>query len=179
SVPIITWVDELTNNIVEEFPQIVVETKSITHLVKQMNDGKLPEGESFKEKVSDIPDEQLKLFLNENETKGGITVGIKHLEADEINQFITELESYLKHNKAKEIETTFTGKSVLDVEMIRGLTTGRYQLTLLGMGLVFMSLLLIYRHHVKAFIPLLPIMFIVAWTGLVMYLFDINYTPFT
>ena len=179
SVPIITWVDELTNNIVEEFPQIVVETKSITHLVKQMNDGKLPEGESFKEKVSDIPDEQLKLFLNENETKGVITVGIKHLEADELNQFITELESYLNHNKANEIETTITGKSVLDVEMIRGLTTGRYQMTLLGMGLVFMSLLLIYRHPVKAFLPLLPIMFIVGWSGLVMYLLDISYTPLT
>src|SRR5699024_11974409 len=120
------------------------------HLVKQMNDGKLPEGESFKEKVSDIPDEQLKLFLNENETKGVITVGIKHLEADELNQFITELESYLNHNKANEIETTITGKSVLDVEMIRGVTTGRYKQTLVGMGLVFMRLLLIYHHTVTA-----------------------------
>src|SRR5699024_8541665 len=88
-------------------------------------------------------------------------------------------ESYLNHNKANEIETTITGKSGLDVEMIRGLTTGRYQMTLLSMGLVFMSLLLIYRHAVKAFLPLLHIMFIVVRSGVVMYLVDISYTPLT
>src|SRR5699024_619589 len=179
SNPIITWVDEVTNNIVEKFPQIVVETKSITHLVKQMNDVKLPEGESFKEKVSDIPDEQLKLFLNEHNTKGVITVGIKHLEADELNQFINKLESFLNQNQTNEVETTITGKSVLDVEMIQGISTRRYQMVLLGMCLVFISVLLIDRHPIKAFLALLPIMFIVGWSGLLMYLLDISYTPLT
>lgn len=52
-------------------------------------------------------------------------------------------------------------------------------MTLLGMGLVFLSLLLIYRHPIKALIPLLPIIFIIGWSGLVMYLLDISYTPLT
>src|SRR5699024_7654494 len=93
--------------------------------------------------------------------------------------FISDLGVYLDENKAKAIDTTITGKAVLDVEMIQGLTTGRYQMTLLGMGLVFFSLLLIYRHPVKAVLPLLPIVFIVGWSGLVMYLLDISYTPLT
>lgn len=175
----ITWVDELTENIGKEFPDVVVETKSITHLVKQMNDGELLDSELFREEVEDIPEEQLKLFLNESETKGVITVGIKHLETDDLKQFIDDLGVYLYNNQSDGIETTITGKSVLDVKMIQGLTTGRYQMTLLGMGLVFFSLLLIYRHPIKAFIPLLPIIFIVGWSGLVMYLLDISYTPLT
>src|SRR5690625_1217076 len=52
-------------------------------------------------------------------------------------------------------------------------------MTLIGMGLVFLSLLLIYRHPVKAFIPLLPIIMIVGWSGLAMYLLDMDYTPLT
>ncbi|WP_243463090.1 MMPL family transporter [Mesobacillus boroniphilus] len=40
-------------------------------------------------------------------------------------------------------------------------------------------MLLVYRHPVKAFIPLLPIALIVGWSGGAMYLLDIKYTPLT
>lgn len=176
---VMKWVNNLTETIGTEFPDVVVETKSITDIVKQINDGELPEDESFKEQIAEIPSEQLKLFLNDSETKGVITVGIKHLEAEKLKQFIDNLGTYLDNNELDAVKTTITGKSVLDVEMIEGLTTGRYQMTLLGMGLVFLSLLIIYRHPVKAFIPLLPIIFIVGWSGLIMYFLDISYTPLT
>lgn len=179
SYPVITWVDKLTENIDAEFPEVVVETKSITHILKQMNDEKLPDEESLKEQIADISESQIKNFLNESESKGVINVGIKHLEADKLKQFIDDLNIYLEENKMELVETKVTGKAVLDVEMIRGLTTGRYQMTLLGMGLVFVSLLLIYRHPIKAMIPLLPIIFIVGWSGLTMYFLDISYTPLT
>lgn len=176
---IVRWVDNLTESLGVEFPDVVVETKSITNIVKQMNDGELLGGESFNERIADIPEEQLKLFLNESQTKGVITVGIKHLEAEKLKLFIDDLGLYLDNNALGAVETTITGKAVLDVEMIQGLTTGRYQMTLLGMGLVFISLLLIYRHPIKAFIPLLPIIFIVGWSGLAMYFLDVSYTPLT
>ncbi|MFT8320807.1 MAG: MMPL family transporter [Bacillus sp. (in: firmicutes)] len=176
---VMKWVNNLTETIGTEFPEVVVETKSITDIVKQINDGELPEDESFKEQIAEIPSEQLKLFLNDSETKGVITVGIKHLEAEKLKQFIDNLGTYLDNNELDAVKTTITGKAVLDVEMIEGLTTGRYQMTLLGMGLVFLSLLIIYLHPVKAFIPLLPIIFIVGWSGLIMYFLDISYTPLT
>lgn len=179
SYPVITWVDEVTTDVGEAFPEVIVETKSITHLVKQMNEGELPEEVAFKEQVSDIPEDQRKMFLTESKEKGVITLGIKHLEADDMKQFLGDLDTYLVDNKKESVETTITGKAVLDVEMIQGLTTGRYQMTLLGMGLVFVSLLLIYRHPIKAMIPLLPIIFIVGWSGLTMYFLDISYTPLT
>lgn len=176
---VMEWVSNLTETIGSEFPDVVVETKSITDIVKQINDGELPKDESFKDQIAEIPSKQLKLFLNGSETKGVITVGIKHLEAEKLKQFIDDLGTYLETQELDAVKTTITGKSVLDVEMIEGLTTGRYQMTLLGMGLVFLSLLLIYRHPVKAFIPLLPIIFIVGWSGLIMYFLDISYTPLT
>lgn len=176
---VITWVDELTETIGLEFPTVVVDTKSITSIVRLMNDGELPGGDTFSEQIVDLPEDQLKLFLNEAQTKGLITVGIEHLETEDLQVFIKDLDIYLQKHQIGLIETTITGKSVLDVEMIKGLTTGRYQMTLLGMGLVFFGLLLIYRHPIKAFIPLLPILFIVGWSGLAMYFLDISYTPLT
>src|SRR5699024_4785968 len=176
---IMIWVDKLTEDMGTEFPDVVVQTKSISNIVKQINDEELPKQESLGEQIADIPTEQLKLFLNDTNTKGVITVGIKHLEAENLKVFIDDLRVYLDGNELDDVNTTITGKAVLDVEMIQGLTTGRYQMTLLGMGLVFFSLLLIYRHPVKAFIPLLPILFIVGWSGLAMYFLDISYTPLT
>ena len=52
-------------------------------------------------------------------------------------------------------------------------------MTLLGMGLVFVGLLAIYRHPVKAFLPLLPIILIVGWSGGAMHMMGMEYTPLT
>ncbi|KIY21254.1 MULTISPECIES: efflux RND transporter permease subunit [Mesobacillus] len=173
----INWTDRMTESISKEFPDVVVETKSIASVLKQTNDGKITE--NTEKIVNDMPKDQVKLLVNEGRTKGVITVGIKHLEASELKDFIGNLESYIKNEEQSGIETTVTGKSVLDVEMVSSLTTGRYEMTLLGIGLVFLGLLAIYRHLVKAFIPLLPILFIVGWSGGIMYLFNISYTPLT
>ncbi|SDQ95613.1 hypothetical protein SAMN05216232_3841 [Virgibacillus subterraneus] len=175
----IIWVDNMTSSIKTEFPNVVVSTRSITSVVKQMNNGQLVQGEEFKDELADISKDQLKLFLNDDWTKGVITVEIKHLETGQLQTFISELERYLEKNETAGVEQIITGKSVLDVAMIEGLTTGRYQMTLLGMGLVFLGLLMVYRQPVKAFIPLLPIILIVGWSGLAMYLLNIDYTPLT
>lgn len=179
SEPTMSWVNQLTDSIKNEFPHIVVETKAVTTILKRMNDGQLSNDEPFEKQITAIPEMQLKLFLNESQTKGMITVGIQHLKAEDLKQFINELDLHLNKNSISGVETAITGKAVLDVEMVHGLTTGRYKMTLLGMGLVFLSLLLIYRHPLKAFIPLLPIIFIVGWSGLIMYLLGIRYTPLT
>lgn len=173
------WTEELTASLQREFPSVVVDTNSLPALLKQANDGEMPDQEETADILADMPEEQLKLFVNENRDSAVVNVGIKHLEAEELQNFIARMEAYVSESQPEGINAIVTGKSVLDVEMVTALTTGRYKMTLLGMGLVFIALLLIYRHPVKAFIPLLPILFIVGWSGGMMYLFDINYTPLT
>src|SRR5699024_7555120 len=72
-----------------------------------------------------------------------------------------------------------TGKSVLDVEMVHGLTSGRIQMTLLGLALVFAALLIIYRNFFKALIPVFPVVLIVGISSGVTYLLGIQFTPIT
>src|SRR5690625_885043 len=73
---VLLWVDDLTEALPEEYKDTIENTKSITDILKQMNDGELPESEEFTAQLGDIPEEQRKLFLNEPETKGVITAGI-------------------------------------------------------------------------------------------------------
>lgn len=179
SADIMEWVDGMTRSVSTEYPETVVDSRSITSALRKMNDGELPKSTEMEEKLAAMPKEQQKLLINEEGTKGVITVGIEHLEAEPLKEFVDDLGQYLETKELAGVGTTVTGKAVLDVEMVTALTTGRYKMTLLGMGLVFLGLLFVYRHPVKAFIPLLPIILIVGWSGAAMYLLEINYTPLT
>ncbi len=176
---IITWVDNQTEQLDEQFGDVIVSTKSITSILRTMNDGELPIASDITDLVADLPDNQLKMVLTAEQDKGVIMIGIKHLGAAEIKEFIDKLDAYIKANHPLELSVTLTGKSVLDVEMISALTSGRYKMTLLGIGLVFFALLIVYRHPIKALVAILPISLIIGWSGGLMYVMGFDYTPLT
>ena len=99
-----------------------------------------------------------------------------HLSTNENKELIENLKEELGGSSMKVV---ITGKSVLDVEMVEGLTTGRINMTLLGLGLVFMVLLVIYRNLMKAIIPIIPVVLIIGISSGVMYLMGIRFTPIT
>jgi predicted RND superfamily exporter protein len=63
--------------------------------------------------------------------------------------------------------------------LIREIRQGKMLMTVLGFGLIFGFLLIVYRKVIKAATPLIPIILIVGWNGLIMYLLGIDYTPLT
>jgi predicted RND superfamily exporter protein len=81
--------------------------------------------------------------------------------------------------KEAPIKTSIAGKSVLDVEMVKGLTDGRLRMTILGLALVFVTLLLLYRSFFKALVAVLPVILIVGMSGGIMNLLGLKYTPLT
>ena len=77
------------------------------------------------------------------------------------------------------VSVTVTGNSVVIIDMLAGLTTGRSQMTLLGVFLVFVGLLVVYRNIVKALSPIIPMLVVIGWSGLVMEGLGIAYNPMT
>jgi len=63
--------------------------------------------------------------------------------------------------------------------LINGLTTGRRNMTLLGLVLIFFILLLVYRDLLKAILPILPMVMVIGWMGGLMYLTGMKYNPMT
>ncbi|HNX09328.1 MAG TPA: MMPL family transporter, partial [Methanothrix sp.] len=72
-----------------------------------------------------------------------------------------------------------TGDAVVMTTVIAALTTGRTEMTLLGLVLIFIVLLIIYRDLIKALLPVLPMLVVIGWMGGVMYVADMKYTPLT
>jgi predicted RND superfamily exporter protein len=98
------------------------------------------------------------------------------MSTEQLQDFVTKIKTDLSDSS---MEVQVTGKSVLDVEMVKGLTSGRVKMTIIGIGLVLFALLLIYKNPVKAFIPIFPVILIVGMSSGVMYLLGLKYTPIT
>ena len=77
------------------------------------------------------------------------------------------------------VSVRITGQPVLMTTVMDALTSGRIEMSLLGLVLIFFLLLLIYRDLIKALLPVLPMLVVIGWMGLVMYYGGLKYTPLT
>src|SRR5690554_38013 len=168
------WIADKSQALAQQFPDIIVETQSIASLVDTM-----AQGASYDEVldiIEDIPASQRKMFLSADHDRAAINLNIEHLAVEEVQIFVQELERAIQDTP---MDVSITGKSILDVEMVEGLTSGRTQMTFLGLGLVLLVLLLVYLNFFKAFIPVFHIILIVGLSGGIMSLLGLKYTPLT
>lgn len=172
----IQWIQHKTNSLEEKYSDIIVDAKSIDTLVSSLALEPGNHQEDYIELVSSLPRQQVGMFVNEGNTESVILLNIRHLAIDDLRELILQLKDDLADAPMK---VQITGKSVLDVEMINGLTSGRVKMTIIGLALVFAVLVVIYKNPFKALIPILPVVMIIGMSGGIMYLLNIKYTPIT
>ncbi len=126
--------------------------------------------------INDLDEAQTKMFVSEKKSEAIMILQIKALSTDSLKGLIDDLNIEFDDSNMK---VSLTGKSMLDVEMVSGLTDGRINMTLIGLGLVFLALLLLYRHLIKAIIPIIPVSMIIGISSAVMYVLNIDWTPIT
>jgi hydrophobe/amphiphile efflux-3 (HAE3) family protein len=172
----LAWIDTKVQSLLTTYSNEVVSIKSLSSLLNTLGAN---ENTSYDDKLlmmNDLPVTQRAMFVNEDENESLILVNIKHLSTDASKALIQDLRIDLMDAP---MEVQLTGKTVMDVEMVEGLTSGRITMTLLGLGLVFMALLLIYRNLFKALIPIIPVVLIIGISSLVMVGMKIDFTPIT
>jgi len=172
----ISWIQSKTNSIETNYPDKVVGVKSIDTLVSNFSKDEELTYEEYMDIIDSLPENQVDMFVNEDRTESIIIINIKHLAVDDMQDFITSLNDSIDDTY---MEVSITGKSALDVEMVNGLTSGRVEMTIIGLVLVFLALLVIYRNIFKALIPIIPVGLIIGMSSGVMYLLDIKFTPIT
>lgn len=170
---IIKNIENLLNT---EYQEQIIETSSLLNIFSMMgiNDFNLINDTT----LESIPVDQRKLFINETQTKTVINVSMKDMDDQAFGLFLDDLREDIQ-DMTTETNITITGQSVIDSEMMDALTTGRYEITIIGLVLIFLSLLVIYKSFYRAILPIIPIILIVGWSGGVMAMFNISYTPLT
>lgn len=172
----LSWIKEKSQILINQHPDEIVNVKSVDTLLVLLNGLNNLSYENAMLQLNDLPETQRKMFVNESNTETVMLINTLHLSTNENKELIESLKEELGGSS---MEVVITGKSVLDVEMVEGLTTGRINMTLLGLGLVFLALLIIYRNFAKAIIPIIPVVLIIGISSGVMYLMGIRFTPIT
>lgn len=166
----------IDSTVLSKFNDEVTESQSLITLYKSMG---IIETEFMNDvTLEKMPLDQRKLFINNDYTVTVINVSITEMDEDYFIAFIDELEEDIKA-LGSNLELTITGQSVIDAEMMDALTNGRYEITIIGLILIFITLLLIYRSFYRAILPLIPIILIIGWSGGIMAIFGLSYTPLT
>jgi predicted RND superfamily exporter protein len=101
------------------------------------------------------------------------------MDSDEV-KYLKDALAVHTADAPSEVDVTITGGTILATKMFGALTGGRTQMTIIGIGLVFAGLLALFRFRIiRALLALVPIVLIIGWSAIVMYVLGLEYTPLT
>jgi uncharacterized protein len=172
----LAWLKAKSQSILSDHKDAVVSIKSVDSLITLITSDQATPYATVIQLINELPETQRAMFVSVDDQETVMLINTKHLSTSDNKALIAALQDELSNSP---FTHSITGKSVLDVEMVQGLTSGRINMTLLGLGLVFMALLLIYRNFVKAILPIVPVILIIGISSGVMYITGIKFTPIT
>ena len=180
---ILQWMDEFCIYLKNSREQIYGYT-SIATFVKQANGGEIPQDQTkIRMLIDEMPAQVRDKYLDGHDTAIiDLNVGeaISNLGAEGTDRLIKEIDKDVAwHQPPPGVSVRETGDAVVMTTVIYALTVGRTEMTLLGLLLIFIVLIFIYRDLIKALLPVLPMLVVIGWMGGVMDLAGLKYTPLT
>jgi hydrophobe/amphiphile efflux-3 (HAE3) family protein len=177
------WIDEFSIYLRGSRDQVYGATSIVTY-VKQANGGEMPLDQSLaRSLINSLPSSLRDRYLDGHDTAIiDLNVGqtLSQLGAEGTDRLIKEIDKDIAwHPPPPDVSVRETGDPVVMTTVIAALTTGRTEMTLLGLVLIFVVLLLLYRDLIKALLPVLPMLVVIGWMGGVMYFAGLKYTPLT
>jgi len=178
------WMDDFGNYLLSSREDRTESATSIATYIKAANDGELPDDKTrIREIVASLPKAVQDAYLS-GHNLAAIDVNIgdaeTNLGTEGMDRLIKSYEDDLTWmTPPPGVSVRITGQPVLMTTVMDALTSGRIEMSLLGLVLIFFLLLLIYRDLIKALLPVLPMLVVIGWMGLVMYYGGLKYTPLT
>jgi len=174
----IRWLNDFQNYELSKHSELTSATSIVTYVLAY-NGGKMPETQSELNAVLDTIPSSVKDQYVSGSLRGVVKFGTIKMEIP------TELD--LKNQMEKDIvflepppgiTVQPVGSFDIFTTLIGGLSESKDEMTVLGFVLIFVFLALVYRH-IHAISPLIPIVMIVGWNAVAMYVLGISYSPLT
>jgi hydrophobe/amphiphile efflux-3 (HAE3) family protein len=181
SPEILNWMLEAEGRMLTQSIVPVVNVTGIADTVAQIGQGQIPPSQPAVDQALGFVPQLLKGNLITNDkTMANVTILTgPGLNTEDLKELKAVVESYLDSPPAG-VTATVTGQGVLGIELMNSLTSGRVEMTLLGIGLVFAGLFVLFKLNlVRALIATLPIAMIIGWSSVVMFAGGIKYTALT
>lgn len=178
SLESIRWMESFTKYEINSRAQLT-NAVSIADYVRMYNDGALPETKSNLSHVLErIPADIKNQFLN-GRNEAIIKLYTMKLDTPQKGDLREQIEGDLRFvYPPPGIQTRIVGSFELFTTLIRELVESKEAMTYLGFLLVVVFLGVVYRN-INAITPIIPIVAIVGWNAMAMYLLGIDYNILT
>ncbi|MFZ2182987.1 MAG: RND family transporter [Methanothrix sp.] len=178
------WMDDFSRYLLTSREDRTDGATSIATYIKAANGGELPdESTRAREIIASLPASVSSAYMSgHNLAIIDVNIGNAQLNlgTEGMERLVRSYEDDLAwHTPPPGVSVRITGQPVLMTTVMDALTDGRVEMSLLGLLLIFLLLLLIYRDLIKALLPVLPMLVVIGWMGLVMYYGGLKYTPLT
>ncbi|GAB7015085.1 efflux RND transporter permease subunit [Methanogenium cariaci] len=153
--------------------------KSIASILASMNGGVLPQDRGQIAALLKLVPEGTLSRYTAGQMEAVIEFSTEDLDLNSMKALLDEMREDLAWYESDPGTTgVFTGSLALFGDMIDGITESKSDMNLLGFGLIFAFLLLIYRKA-TAITPIIPIIMIVGWNAVIMYVLGLEYNILT
>jgi len=178
------WIDDFGNYLLASREDRTESASSIATYVKAANGGEIPNDKTkIREIIASLPTSVTDSYISgHNLAMINVNVGdaLTNLGTEGMQRLIDSYEDDLAWmTPPPGVSVRMTGESALMTTVIDALVSGRVMMSLLGLVLIFILLLVIYRDLIKALLPTLPMLVVIGWMGLIMYYSGLKYTPLT
>lgn len=179
SLDTVRWMKEFTEMEMKLHPTRLTNAVSIADYVIGYNNGTMPETQSELDDIlGRIPAGTRAQYLN-GRTEAVIQLYLTNMETPARSDLKDQINGdLLMYPPPPGIKTTITGSFDLFTTLISELVESKEAMTYLGFALVALFLGLVYRN-VNALTPIVPIIAIVGWNAVAMYILGIDYNPMT
>ena len=178
------WMDDFGSYLLRSREDRTEGAASIATYIKAANGGELPQDRArIRESIASLPSSITSAYLaGHNLAVIDVNIGDAqtNLGTEGMKRLVESYERDLAWNSPPPgISVRITGQPVLMTTVMAALTSGRVEMSLLGLLMIFILLLIIYRDLIKALLPVLPMLVVIGWMGLVMLYGGLKYTPLT
>jgi len=174
----IQWLYRFQNYEVEKHSELTSATSIVTYVLAY-NNGVMPQTQSELDAVLDRIPSGVKDQYISGSLRGVVKFSTIKLSVPTEEDLKVQMDSDIVFLEPPPgISVQPIGSFALFTSLIGGLSESKEAMTYLGFVLIFVFLALVYRH-IHAVSPLIPIVLIVGWNAVAMYLLNIPYTPLT
>ncbi len=175
---ILQWAQQ-TGQEIETGWSSITSANSVANFVLMYSNGTIPRDQNITEMmVSNIPETMRSNLINEDRSILLVRLTLNEPSTEKRSEIIEDIIKRLD-DRPEGVDAFLTGQPVLDDEVMTGMITDRDLLTAVGVVLIFVGLLILYRRPIKAAIPLVPIVLVIGWSLGLMYLLGIPLNPLT
>jgi hydrophobe/amphiphile efflux-3 (HAE3) family protein len=174
----VRWMQQFQEYELGHHPELTSATSIVTCILAY-NGGVMPDSQGSLDAVLERIPEEVRTQYVSGSMDAVMKFGTADLDMTQMESLKTQMEQDIAFlQPPMGIHITPVGSFDLYTTMLTTLAQSKEMMTYLGFIFVGIFLIVVYRHF-HAVSPMIPIIFVIGWNAVMMYVLNISYTPLT